>query len=421
MAIESALLDGKCSLDSISKVDIRYSWFWHPLSMMFKHSSQSRRYFLYAGLSVLAGASAVTRKTFDESRNQAFEDARKIDFKVSEETALKKRAAAKGLIYGAATMQNYLVSDTNFRSCFVQECGILVPENELKWDALRPSPNKFDFTFADWLLGFARRNGMLFRGHTLVWHMQLPQWFKEVVNRQNAEQFLRQHVATITKRYAGQMHSWDVVNEAIEPGDGHPDKLRKTPWLEFLGSDYIELAFRTAAAYDSQAMLVYNELGLEYDTNDGEVRRTAVLKLLERLISKGTPIHALGIQSHLIGHETRFNAKKLRKFLADVAELGLKIMITELDVVDQKLPSDSALRDRIIAARYQDYISTVLDERAVIAILTWGLSDKYTWHSSYNPRSDKNPVRPLPLDSTSLKRKLAWNAMARAFDQAPKR
>ena len=389
--------------------------------MMFKHSLQSRRRFLHIGLSVLAGASAVIGKTFDDYPNQAFGDAIKRDFKVSEHSPLKKRAAAKGLIYGAATMQNYLVSDTNFRSCFVRECGILVPENDLKWDALRPSPKKFDFTFADWLLGFTLRNGMLFRGHTLVWHMQLPQWFKEVVNRQNAEQFLQEHVATVTKRYAGQIHSWDVVNEAIEPGDGHPDKLRKTPWLEFLGPDYIELAFRTAAAYDSQAMLVYNELGLEYDTNDGEARRTGVLKLLERLKSKGTPIHALGIQSHLIGDETRLSPKKLRKFLADVAELGLKIMITELDVVDQKLPSNSALRDRIVAARYQDYLSTVLQERAVIAVLTWGLSDKYTWHSSFNPRSDKTPVRPLPLDSTFLKRKLAWNAMARAFDQAPKR
>ncbi len=376
---------------------------------------------MHAGLSVLAGVSAHTvGKTFDEYNTQAIEDVKKRSFEVSGQAPLKKRAAAIGLIYGAATMQNHLVSDTNFNSSFVQECGILVPENELKWDTLRPTPSQFNFTSADWLLGFAQRNGMLFRGHTLVWHMQLPQWFKEVVNRQNAEKFLLQHIATVTKRYAGKMHSIDVVNEAIEPTSGRPDKLRKTPWLEFLGSDYIEFAFRAAAAYDSKAILVYNELGLEYDTADGETRRTAVLKLLERLKSKGTPIHALGIQSHLIGHETRFNTDKLRKFLASVASLGLKILITELDVVDQKLALDSEERDRIVAARYQDYLTAVLNERAVIAVLTWGLSDKYTWHSSYNPRKDLAPVRPLPL-SNSLKHKLAWNAIAKAFDQAPKR
>lgn len=387
--------------------------------MMFKLSLKRRR-FLHTSLSVLAGVGAVTvGKTFNEYSTQANEEAKR-SFKVFNKAPLKKRAAARGIIYGAATMQKYLISDTNFRSRFIQECGILVPENELKWDTLRPSPSQFDFKSADWLLSFARRNGMLFRGHTLVWHMQLPHWFKEVVNQRNAEQFLLKHIATVTKRYAGQMHSIDVVNEAIEPGHGRPDKLRKTPWLEFLGSDYIELAFRAAATYDSKAILVYNELGLEYDTADGEARRTGVLKLLEKLISKGTPIHALGIQSHLIGHETRFDSKKFRNFLAQVASLGLKILITELDVVDQKLALDSNIRDRTVAARYQDYLLAALDERAVIAVLTWGLSDKYTWHSSFNPRLDKAPVRPLPLSNT-LERKLAWNAMATAFDQAPKR
>ncbi|BAZ08385.1 endo-1,4-beta-xylanase [Calothrix sp. NIES-4071] len=386
--------------------------------MMFK-PLQSRRHFLHAGL-FLAGMSAVAvGKTLSDYRSQAVEDLQKRSFEVSGQGSLKKRAAAIGLIYGAATMRPYL-ADLDFSSSFIRECGILAPENELKWDALRPSPSQFDFRNADWLLGFARRNSMLFRGHTLVWHMQLPQWFKEVVNHQNAEKFLQEHIATVTKRYAGQMHSIDVVNEAIEPADGRRDQLRKTPWLEFLGPDYIEFAFRTAAAYDSKAILVYNELGLEYDTADGDARRNAVLKLLERLKSKGTPIHALGIQSHLVGHSIPFNSDKLRKFLASVASLGLKILITELDVVDQKLALDFAIRDRIVAARYQDYLKVVLRERAVIAVLTWGLSDRYTWHSSYNPRKDLAPVRPLPL-SNSLKRKLAWNAMAIAFDQAPKR
>ncbi len=95
-------------------------------------------------------------------------------------------------------------------------------------------------------------------------------------------------------------------------------------------------------------------------------------------------------------------------------------MITELDVVDQKLPLDAGVRDRIVASIYEDYLSAVLDEPAVIAVLTWGLSDRYTYVSEFHPRPDGAPVRPLPLDS-SLKRKLAWNAIARAFDNAPKR
>jgi endo-1,4-beta-xylanase len=216
------------------------------------------------------------------------------------------------------------------------------------------------------------------------------------------------------------MHSWDVVNEAIAVEDGRPDGLRKTPWLDLLGPNYIDLAFRLAAQADPQALLVYNDYGLEYDTPQDEAKRAAVLKLLERLKSQGTPIHAFGMQSHLSGHETKFNPQKLRKFLGDVASLGLKIMITELDAIDEKLPLNIAVRDRIIAGAYEDYLSAALDEKAVIAVITWGLSDRYTWLSEFKPRKDRAAVRPLPFDR-NFNRKLAWNAIARAFDRAPKR
>lgn len=382
---------------------------------MFK-SSFSRRCFLSVGLSGLAGASAVALgNKYFMHHSIALDNSR--DFKVTDFTPLKKRAAAKGLIYGAASMRDYLLSDKNLEASFIRECNILVPENDLKWDALRPAPNKFDFSQADWLAQFATRNDMLFRGHTLVWYQQQSQWFKEVVNRQNAEKFLVEHITTVTKRYAGRMHSWDVVNEAIEPEHGLKGGWRRSPWLEFLGSDYIELAYRAAASADNKAMLVYNENDLEYDTHSHEAKRTLVLKLLERLKSRGTPIHALGIQSHLKG-ETRLNGKKLKSFLTDVASLGLKILVTELDVLDEQLPNDPQQRDRIVAACYEDYLSVVLSEPAVIAVLTWGLSDRRTWLSMFN-RPDRQ-VRPLPLDS-NLRRKLVWNAMARAFDLAPKR
>jgi len=144
-----------------------------------------------------------------------------------------------------------------------------------------------------------------------------------------------------------------VVNEAIEPQDGRSDNLRKTPWLELLGADYIKLAFQVAAEADPNALLVYNDYGLEYDTDEHDAKRSAVLKLLERLKTQGAPIHAFGMQSHLQGHETRLNPEKLRRFLADIASLGLKILVTELDVVDSGLPADVAKRDRIVASVYE--------------------------------------------------------------------
>lgn len=392
----------------------------------------TRRHALLLGLGTCASLIALhkVREVYHNLQILALDDPSR-DFTVSQGGSLKERASAKGIIYGAAGRYPDFVLNPKLAACYAQECALLVPEWSFKWfiewypkwpvpnHPLRPSPDSFDFTAADWMAKFAQTHNLLFRGHPLIWQVSLPPWFKETVNRQNAEKFMVEHIQTVAGHYAGKMHSWDVVNEAINIYEGHPDALQTSPWLEFLGSDYIELAYRVAAQADPNALLVYNDFGLEYDDADSDKKRAAVLKLLERLKSKGTPIHALGIQSHLSGSATN-NYKKLRKFLSDVASLGLQIMITELDVKDEELPSDITVRDRIIAKVYEDFLSVVLDEPAVKTIITWGLSDGYTYHTDFHPRSDGIPVRPLPL-GTDLKPKLAWNAIARAFDSAPSR
>ncbi len=386
---------------------------------MSKNWLLTRRGLLGLGLGTLAGIGALAKsKALD---NQA------RDFTVVEEASLKERAAAKGLIYGSVARYSALSSDAAFASRFPQECAMLVVSNELKWRGLRPSPNRFDFTKGDWLVEFARTHGLLSQAHTLVWHNGLPKWFKDYVNRQNAERMLIDHIEMVAGHYAGKMHSWDVVNEAVHLPDGNSNSLRNSPWLEFLGPDYIELAFHAAREADPQALLVYNENDLWYEGKlwpkvpNGSAKKVAVLKLLERLKSRGTPIDVFGLQGHLRGsYMNHLNPKKLRAFLADVAALDLKIIITELDVRDHRLPKDINVRDRLVARAYEDFLSVVLDEPAVMAIMTWGLSDRDTWLSRNSPRKDGLPVRPLPLDK-QLNRKLAWNAMARAFDNAPMR
>lgn len=380
----------------------------------------TRRHSLYLGLGTLAGIGAITSGKLINgfAKNQVIANQNRT-FNVVKNIPLKERAACKGLIYGADCGTLNLQSDLTLQTAVIQECAMLVP-GFLKWDILRPTADSFDFTSSDWYVKFAKNNQMLLRGHTLVWHNALPRWFKETVNKQNAQQFLEQHIQKVAGRYAGKMHSWDVVNEAINIEDGLPNGLRKSPWLDLIGLDYIDRAFRLAAKVDPQALLLYNDYGLEYNTSEHEAKRTAVLKLLERLKSKGTPVHAFGMQSHLLGHETRFNPQKLRDFFRNVASLGLKIMITEMDVADKSLPLDIQVRDRIVAGVYEDYLSVALDEKAVIAVITWGLSDKYSWLNEFQPRSDRKRVRPLPLDA-QMQPKLAWNAIARAFDHAPKR
>ncbi|WP_295621695.1 endo-1,4-beta-xylanase [Chamaesiphon sp. GL140_3_metabinner_50] len=336
-------------------------------------------------------------------------------FKVVGSKSLRQRAKSKGLIYGAWPHVNSPLFDATaeMKSVFAREFGLVV--TGFYWDAIRPSPSTFNFTEIDYFAKFAAENNMLMRGHPLVWTNALPAWIKPTLNRQNVKQILTDHIKMVVGRYAGKMHSWDVVNEAIDIGS-RPDNLTKNIWLELLGPDYIKVAFDITARFDSKALLVYNETNLEHN----EAQQVAVLKLLTQLKSQGTPVHALGIQSHLSGDRDYRNIPKFKKFLRDIAKLGLKIMITELDVIDKDLPTDIKSRDRLIAGTYEDYLTTVLAEPAVIAIINWGFTDPHTWISGYAPRKDGTDVRPLPFDR-DLKPKLAWNAIARAIDLSPKR
>lgn len=336
----------------------------------------------------------------------------------ADKNPLRERAARSGLIYGAASGWEYL-HDKKFAIAFAQECGILVPESELKWAAIRPSANSFNFSGADWLLEFARSKNMLFRGHTLVWHDALPAWFRSTVRSENAASTLQSHIATVAGRYAGKMHSWDVVNEAVFPPDNQANGLRNSPWLKLLGPNYIDMAFRETAKADPSALLVLNQDRLEYDSALGDQCRKATLALLQRLVSSGVPVHALGIESHLGLSAGHFNAKKFKVFLSEVDKLGLKILITELDAVDDHFLSNQRIRDLMVQRKYDEFLSVVVQEPSVIAVLTWGLSDKYTWLETERPRADKALVRPLPLDRNG-NRKLVWGSLAQAFDDRAK-
>lgn len=339
---------------------------------------------------------------------------------VAQTTGLRYKAAAKNMFYGAASSSQRLRTDAPYRQAIQQECGILTPEYEMKWDTLRPTSTTYNFTDADYFVNFARQNTMYINGHTLCWHRALPSWFSATVNARNAEQFLRQHIQTVVGRYRGQIQLWDVVNEAIEPSDNRPNGLRNSPWYQFLGERYLDIAFRTAAETDPSALLVYNEYGVEYDDAS---RRNAILGLLRRLISRGVPVHALGIQGHIRAQDRsklQANFSAFRQFLSDVAALGLKIFVSEFDCDDGALTSNTAARDAAIAQIYGDYCSVVMNNPAVIGFITWGLTDKYTELQTSAIRPDRLPQRPLPLDS-SFVRKSAWYSLEFWFNSTASR
>jgi endo-1,4-beta-xylanase len=332
---------------------------------------------------------------------------------------LRDIASAKGIVFGAAVPKEQLIANQYFAAITGQQCGILVPEVELKWKALRPSPDEYDFSSADWLLNFAKSHQMLFRGHTLVWEQALPNWFGHVVTAENAKKVMVDHITTVARRYAGKMHSWDVVNEAFQIEDGRIDGLKNTPWLRFIGPDYIETAFHAAHEADPNATLVYNENWLEPEDAATDKKRKAVLSLLTRLKKDNVPVHALGIQSHLFAGTNACN-ESYKRFLHEISDLGLSIMITEMDVREKNVPAEIAIRDRIIASQYYKFLTFMLQFPAVKTVVTWGLSDRYTWITTHDPRPDGIPVRPLPYDA-EMNPKPAWEAIRNALQEARQR
>jgi endo-1,4-beta-xylanase len=333
---------------------------------------------------------------------------------------LKDRAARRGLLCGSAVTQTHLSHDSAFQAAVAAQCNIMVPEVELKWERLRPTPDTYNFSSADWLSNYAQHHHMKFRGHALVWHEELPSWFASYVNPQNAKPLLLDHIATVVGRYAGKIHSWDVVNEVIWPPDKRSDGLRDSPWLRNIGADHIEIAFRAAAKADPLALLTWNENWLEEESSLGDAKRTFLLQHLKELLSRGVPIQAIGLESHLIGDHKNIAGPHFKEFLSQISDMGLKILVTEMDIRDFNLPNDIATRDQAIADLYYRYLTTVLEHKTVVAVLTWGMSNKYSWTATFNPRADHAPVRPLPYDA-DMNPSPAWNAIAQALDNAPPR
>ncbi|MGI9509176.1 MAG: endo-1,4-beta-xylanase [Geminicoccaceae bacterium] len=326
---------------------------------------------------------------------------------------LKEQAESRGLLFGSAADRYVLEQDKQYTRTVIDECAMVTPENSMKWERLQPTPDGFEFRDADWLVDNAEAHGILVHGHALVWHLQMPDWFDAHVDASNAEDVMIRHIDTVVGRYAGRVRSWDVVNEAVYPEYGRNDGLQPSPWLDHLGPGYIDLAFHKAAEADPNAILVYNDYGLEYDGGWYEDRRRSLLDLLTGMVERGVPIHALGVQSHLRGHK-QTDYRQFERFLSDVADLGLDLMITELDVRDNSFPADVSVRDCQVAETYRAYLDMMLDQPRLRSITVWGLSDRFTWLGEREPRDDGKPVRPLPFDR-DMQRKPAWNAISRSL------
>lgn len=332
---------------------------------------------------------------------------------------LKSAGASTGLLVGCCVHARGLRQDKDYAALVKQQMSILVAENEFKFGPLHPAPTTFFFDDADTIIHFAEQNGMKMRGHNFVWHRALPAWFATYVTPQNAEQVLVNHIETVAGRYKGRIHSWDVVNEAIQVSDGLPGGMRNSPWQKVL-PNYIDIAFRTARRVDPHAILTYNDYDIEGEDAAATAKRAAVLELVRGMQKRGVPIDAVGIQSHVHAGPKYTYGPALQQFMKDVQELGLKMMLTEMDVNDRDLPADIPTRDKAVAETYASYLKTTLANKNVLALLTWGITDRSTWLNHEGARKDGQQERALPFDA-DLKPKLAFSAELNALQQAPLR
>ena len=333
---------------------------------------------------------------------------------------IREAAAGRNLLAGCAVNVRALQQDPAYAQLVRQQANIVVAENSMKFGPLRPAPNKFFFDEADALFAFAEANGMKVRGHNFVWHRQLPQWFAGYATAQNAQSLLVQHIETVGGRYAGRVHSWDVVNEAIQVDDAQPGGLRNSPWYKLLGPGYLDLAYQTARRVDPKALLCYNDYDIESEAPAHAAKRAAVLELVRGMKTRGTPIDAVGIQAHIKAGNGEHYGPGLQKFMAEIQGMGLKLLLTEMDVNDRALPPDIAGRDTTVAATYRDFLNLTLANPDVIALLTWGITDRYTWLNGEDARKDKLPERCLPFDA-DLRPTLAYPAEVAAIQASPSR
>jgi endo-1,4-beta-xylanase len=335
--------------------------------------------------------------------------ARATDLRLSiddDATSLRSVARRRGILFGCAT-NTFELRDGAFIPAVTRDCAVLAPEYEMKRGVIEPQRRQYDFSAADALVGFAQAHGMAFRGHPLVWHKRNPDWLEDAVASTG-------YIRAVMARYRGRVASWDVLNEVIAPPDGRADNLRNTLWLKRFGPSYIDIAYHTAREADPDAMLVYNDWGCEAGAPENDRFRAATLNFLENALKRGVPIDALGLQGHLGLNGPQVDQRKLRGFLSAVQGMGLRILVTEHDVDDSSGPSDMAARDRMVADASRRFLDVMLDNSATIAVLTWGLSDRYLDPPNWRQRLMGYTPRRLPLDS-DMRRKPMWNAIAQAL------
>ncbi|MCC6492738.1 MAG: endo-1,4-beta-xylanase [Pirellulales bacterium] len=344
-----------------------------------------------------------------------------------ETRALKELYADKFRVGVALSTSQVLGEQPEALALAARQYNAITPENLLKWAEVHPEPEKYEFGPADAFVEFGQRHGMFIVGHTLTWHNQTPAWVFEddagqPLSRGALLARLRAHIHAVVGRYQGRIHGWDVVNEAFED-DG---ALRDTPWRRIIGDDYLEQAFRFAHEADPKAELYYNDYN---EWHPG--KRRAVSQFVRSLKARGVRIDGIGLQGHWGMSYPLLD--EVEATLSDYGKLGVKLLITELDInvlprSNGQTAADVAARDaaaeelnpyaeglppevdEALADRYASIFRLFLKHADKIDRVTfWGVHDGQSWLNNWPIRG--RTAYPLLFDRR-LQPKLAFEKLA---------
>ena len=315
--------------------------------------------------------------------------------------ALKDAFKGKFLVGAALNETQFTGQNTNQSALIKKQFNSITPENVMKWEMIHPELNRYDFGPSDAYVAFGETNGMFIIGHNLVWHAQTPPWVFEdargnLVTRDVLLQRMRDHIFSVAGRYRGRIHGWDVVNEALNE-DG---TLRDSPWRKIIGDDFLVKAFEFAHAADPHAELYYNDYSLE-----NEPKRTGAIALAKKLQAAGVPLTGIGSQGHVTLDWPL--PQEEDAMISAFGKLGLKVMITELDVdvlpkvdsnqeadVSRRVGGNAALnpyanglpeaQQLALAQRYAELFAVYVKHSDVIGRVTfWGVTDGDSWLNSW--------------------------------------
>ncbi|QRV95620.1 endo-beta-1,4-xylanase [Ceratobasidium sp. AG-Ba] len=300
-------------------------------------------------------------------------------------SGLDARMKAKGRKYFGTCADPNTLGVSQIVSIIKSDFGCLTPENSAKWQSTEPTQGKFNFGGFDTLVNFAQSNGKLVRGHTFVWHGQLPSWVSSISNSGTLTSVMQNHIQTLGSRYAGKIYAWDVVNEIFNDNG----TFRSSVFYNVLGSNFVSVAFKAARAADPSAKLYINDYNLD-NMGWAAPKVNGVANLVKSQRAAGVPIDGIGSQSHLGAG----GAGGVQAALQTLVASGVpEVALTELDIVNAA------------ASDYTTVVKACLSVSNCIGITTWGVSDNYSWVSSSNPL----------LFNSSYQKKAAYNAVISAL------